>query len=1084
VVVAAVVGLFASGSTRADEDSDYAFAFRLYEEGDYETSKDEFDRFRATYPNSGRADDALFLTAEAARNLDKHDEAIRRYRLLLHDYPDSPLRLDALHGIAPSWFREGKFEESILAFEEVYKQAREPNVRAAALYYQGEAYYNLGNYPRALQAYDALLRDFPSAPEAPRALYGSGWALFQTGRYRDAYDALRAFLERHPTAPEAPEAAYRAAESLFLAEEWDSARSAYEAFVATYDKDAAQQNLVADARLRIGQCLFREGRTDEGRQQFERVIQRHPTLDAAQDAQYWIAEVLFEQKQFQQAIYEYERLLTTYPEGDLVDDARYGIGRAYFALSDFANALKAFEAVAGLPQSSLRDAATWYVGESRRMRQEFNTAILWYRRVAATSDYADDALFGQGYSYMELRDFDNAIATYRALLENRSSPLYRDGLYHLGTAYFRAGQFAAAAGAFGQFLAEPAGPPTLVRPDDALYWQLRSVYELQDYAQTATVARLLLQEHPQSQHRAAARFFLAESLYWQRDYAGARAEYQAVLEQAPQSEWAQNARYHIGWTYFGEAQATDDAAAQSAAYTQAFDTWQRIADDPKAPPEFAARSLYDVGIVQLNLRKFDDSIRTFADLRRRFPTSEWADDAQYRIGWTLYHKEEYDSALQALDGFLQDYASSTLVPHAILVRGNSYFKRSRYQEAIAEYRRVSQDFPTTPAEPTVADGPGAVGGRPVHIREEAQYQIGESFYNLRDYPRAIEAYQTLQRLYPTSRLADDAQYAIAAAYQLQGKDTEALAAYQALVRDYPESDLAPETLRAIGVYYFEQKDYQQAITHFQGVITRYPDAPAAPQAQYDIGRSYYQLRSYPQAVQAFEKVAGFPQAAADVRASALYYAAWSLRDENNPRRDPTRGAEVLRSLIQTYPKSTETARAYLLIAEIQKELKQPEQTVQTYRELIRALPDAEEAKAARIDLGNALILLRRYQDALDAFAPIADNPNRYDPGLVVRAQLGKGDALRELRRYEDAARAYLVPALMYAEHSPIGALQGLFWAGFSYEQAKRSDNALRWYDKAVRDYQSHPDSGSPQWKQFLDSARERAQAIRKAQSGR
>lgn len=1047
----------------ADENSDYEFAFRLYQEGDYETARDEFDLFLRQYPHSEHADDALFLSAESARLLRNNDEAVRKYRRLLNDYPASPLRLDALLGVAQAVFDQGKYEESVLAFDEVFRRNDDPKVRSLALSLQAEAYSRIGDYTRALELYDRLLGQYPDAVEYPSALYAKGWTLFQLKRYREAYEALRSFLVQYENAPEAPEAAYRAAEALFYAEEFKNARELYNAFVEKYQSDAGHQSLVADAELRIGQCLFREGEFEEARAQLRRVAQRYPTLDAAADAQYWTAELLFEAKRYNEALYEYRRFLEAYPQNPNAETAQYSIGRVYFAMGDYPKAIAALEPLANDLASPLRDAAAFHIAECRRLAKEFNTAILWYRRVEGSSPYYDDALFGMGGAYLELNDNSRAAEAFERLL-TVESPLRRDALYQLAIAQFREKAYEKAIAILDRFLAEPG--KSLATTDGALYWQVRAHYELHAHAEAAQTARRLLEAFPNSEHAPAARFLLGESLYGQKDYAGARAQYEVLFQTHPQSEWAQRARYQIGWTYFAEAQAHSENPR--VAYSRAVETWKQIAADPKTPPLVRAQALYDLGVAQINLHQYDAAIASFNDLLTRFPASDLQDDAQYMVAWASYLKGDYARAATAFDEMLRRHPSSPLVPQAILYKANAFFKQGRYNDAITEYTRVRDTYPSAEIRE---------GDRRILIRERAQYQIGESYYNLRDYKRAIEAYQQLQSLYPTSLLADDAQFAIASAYQLTGDLKAANDAFKELTERYPESDLAPDTLRTIGINLFDQKQFQQAIAQFQEVITRYPNSKSTPLAQYDIGRAYYELRSYPQAVQAFEAVAKYPQASGDVRASALYFAAWALRDPNNSRRDIGRAIATLQKLLQEYPQAAETPRAYLLLAELFASTNQLEEAVKAYRDLIAEKPNTEEAKAARVDLGNTLLRLKRYADAAKAFEPVTEEPNKYPADVVVKAQLGLGDAYANLRRYEDAAKAYLVVALIYAEKAPFEALQGLCRAGDAYEKANRTAQAIRWYEKALNDYERRKDR-TDNWKPFLDFARARLDALR------
>ena len=116
-------------------------------------------------------------------------------------------------------------------------------------------------------------------------------ALFFLKRYQEAHGAMLKFAQTYPNAPEAPEALYRAAEALFVdpekqtdAQQNEAAKTLYEQFIRRYQENADVRRLAADASLRVGQCLFRLKRLDEARLQLEKVIQRYPEIEAAEDA--------------------------------------------------------------------------------------------------------------------------------------------------------------------------------------------------------------------------------------------------------------------------------------------------------------------------------------------------------------------------------------------------------------------------------------------------------------------------------------------------------------------------------------------------------------------------------------------------------------------------------------------------------------------------------------------------------------------------------------------------------------------------------------------------------------------------------
>jgi len=83
---------------------------------------------------------------------------------------------------------------------------------------------------------------------------------------------------------------------------------------------------------------------------------------------------------------------------------------------------------------------------------------------------------------------------------------------------------------------------------------------------------------------------------------------------------------------------------------------------------------------------------------------------------------------------------------------------------------------------------------PHDLKDNAQYWIGESYYDKGDYKRALEEYKKVKALYPKGNKVLDAQIKIAYCYHKLGEDEEALTLLRDLDGDYPQ---APHAERAI-----------------------------------------------------------------------------------------------------------------------------------------------------------------------------------------------------------------------------------------------------------------------------------------------
>jgi len=65
----------------------------------------------------------------------------------------------------------------------------------------------------------------------------------------------------------------------------------------------------------------------------------------------------------------------------------------------------------------------------------------------------------------------------------------------------------------------------------------------------------------------------------------------------------------------------------------------------------------------------------------------------YNLAYNDYVKGSYELAIQGFVGFLQQYSSSILVPHALYWLGESYYQTKQFPQAIEQYERLIAQYP-------------------------------------------------------------------------------------------------------------------------------------------------------------------------------------------------------------------------------------------------------------------------------------------------------------------------------------------------------------------------------------------------------
>lgn len=119
------------------------------------------------------------------------------------------------------------------------------------------------------------------------------------------------------------------------------------------------------------------------------------------------------------------------------------------------------------------------------------------------------------------------------------------------------------------------------------------------------------------------------------------------------------------------------------------------------------------------------------------------EQAAYDAAFGRLREGQYEQAVQAFQGFMQQYPNSTLSPNAQYWLGEVYYVMREFNAAQEAFINLGSRYPSSSRLP------------------DALLKLGYIYEEQGDVPRAREVYGKLQELYPGSRPADLAQQRIA-----------------------------------------------------------------------------------------------------------------------------------------------------------------------------------------------------------------------------------------------------------------------------------------------------------------------------------
>ena len=160
-------------------------------------------------------------------------------------------------------------------------------------------------------------------------------------------------------------------------------------------------------------------------------------------------------------------------------------------------------------------------------------------------------------------------------------------------------------------------------------------------------------------------------------------------------------------------------------------------------------------------------------------------------GEAYFEKEEYTEAIVEYTHFLDLHRTHILASYAVFRIGESQMKLTRgfqrdpnpIQKAIEAFERVRKDFPGSRY-----DGPALQKIQECHdLLAQMHLFVGEFYYRRGSYLAAAHRFDQIMKLYPDKSVAPDALYFLALSYHDMGADDWASEKLTLLAEKYPGS---------------------------------------------------------------------------------------------------------------------------------------------------------------------------------------------------------------------------------------------------------------------------------------------------------
>ena len=174
-----------------------------------------------------------------------------------------------------------------------------------------------------------------------------------------------------------------------------------------------------------------------------------------------------------------------------------------------------------------------------------------------------------------------------------------------------------------------------------------------------------------------------------------------------------------------------------------------------------------------------------------------AQEKLYKVVLTHYAQKEYENTIHLGKSFLEKYSQSPYLPDVLLNIGQSYFQLRQYDEAIQFYQILLDKFPDYKLKNYVVDKLEKASSYKEDFvlslelgsgGVQTDFEKCKKLYDEKLYQDAFRALTIYLENYPSSPFASNAKFLIADSYFYLSDFDLAAKLYQQVIRDYPESE--------------------------------------------------------------------------------------------------------------------------------------------------------------------------------------------------------------------------------------------------------------------------------------------------------
>ena len=895
------------------------------------TATQTFASLQASDPKFEEIDQAWFFQGGAYEELGRDEDAVKSYQKML-TYPKQSFKYEGLLALGDVETRLGRYSTALEHYNAF---------RAAA---QSD-----GGHP--------MLQDVDL--EAGRTLIRMAVADEKSGDMETASQRLSQAIEILAPLSAKDSASQPTDEEKLIIEEARFQHAFCESRLGRHEKSAALYETIAGNpnSRRATQSLVNAGRNYINAGQIDKatvVLEKSLATDSkySANAAHWLAEEIYLKSEPAQAQKAYD--LATSWIGKLTDGSSKSDTSALVPLKmDQANAIYAiperrqesiplYQAIVDQHADHALAPQSLYNAAFASLEQgDYKTAIIQsaaFEKSYSESDYLSDTLEIKADALMLDQRPELAIKIFDELTEKFAGD-QKVPRWKLGAArsLYIQKKYQPTIDRLKP-LVDSTGATTLntEMKAEALHWIGSSQFKLKDFENATDTLATCAQLTDKWRRADETLLTLCQSQMANKQIEVGKQTASTMISKFPNSPLLSDLYYHLG-----------RQAYQARDFDEAIENFDQI-NQNYADSRFAPYALYDAAWSQMELKKFDESEKLFAQLMKKFPDHELAIKSKVGRGASLRKTGDTEASITELKEFLaKGNPTGQTRANALFEIGLNQVELKKWDDSIDTFKQLISEFPDSPK------------------LDRFYYELAWAYNSKSEKEKGLEYFTKLTTEKPDSPLAGESNFHVGTWAYDAGKFDDAVKSYTACLSSKAEDHVREKAAYKLAWAHYKQDQFQPALDAFTSQTESFPNGDLYSDGLFMVAESQFRLKNHQAALAGYQKAQPIIEASKTIEPKIKWLTMLHGSQSANQAKQYDTAIELASGMEATDADITFKQDANLELGVAHAAMSRPEQAMENYRKAAKNL--GRTGARARCMIGDMHFANKKFQDAENEF---------------------------------------------------------------------------------------------------------------------